>query len=210
MFQAEYTDYIPEPLPQREDANVQGWARGHQTLFDALDDDLEYVIESYQVGRAQGLDLDQIGKRYGILGKRRGRGDGAYRQYLQALVGAYTGRGTPRDQKIAVGGGVRADPDTVDIEQDYAALEYHVTLHEWASHATSVVDRLANVADPSVVRRVPPIGYVLGAGRAGVHAGETVETTARIRAPPGGVGVAGGETDAVVVDSTGYGASGFE
>ena len=207
MFVTTYADYLPRPLPELP-SNVQGWAAAHQTQFDQYDDDLEYVIASYQIDRADGQDLDEVARDFGILGRRFGRGDGAFRQYLKALVNAYSGRGTEQDIKVAVGGGLVAEPEQIEVRQDFVANEYELTVYEWRDHEVGLVDRLAEMADPSAVTRRPPIEYVLDAHRAGVDTGEASATSTEFTTGPTRIGLDAGETDLITEDSTGFG-SGF-
>lgn len=209
MFDSTVAEHYPRPLPGREESNVQGYAAAQQVLFDELDDDLEYVIASHQVERARGEDLDQIGARFGQLGRRYGRGDGSYQRYLKSVVNSYAGVGTINDITIAVAGAVDAAPEAVAVREDYTTNEYGLTIHEWGVHETDLVAQLADLADPSCVERTGAMEYVLGAGRVGVT-GEGVESVQRIvHARPGRVGVTGGAVDPIVTDSTGFGAGNF-
>ena len=207
MFVTEYADYLPRPLPELP-SNVQGWAAAHQRQFDQYDDDLEYAIASNQIERADGQDLDELARDFGVLGQRFGRGDGAFRQYLKALVNAYSGRGTEQDIKVAVSGGLVAEPDKVEVRQDFVTNEYELTVYEWRDHAVSLVSELAELADPSTVTRRPPIEYVLGDTRLGIRTGEASATSTEFETAPTRLGIRTGEVDVVTEDSTGYG-SGF-
>ncbi|EMA47984.1 hypothetical protein [Halococcus saccharolyticus] len=205
MFTTDYADHLPRPLPELP-SNVQGWARAHQTLFDQFDDDLEYVIASQQIERADGQDLDELAWDFGVLGERFGRGDGAYRQYLKALVNAYSGRGTSQDIKVAVSGGLVAEPDTVDVRENFTSNEYSLTVHEWGDHEVSLVHELAELADPSTVQLTGPIEYVLDSARLGIRTGEASATSFEFETAPTRLGIRTGDVDVVTTDTTGYGA----
>lgn len=214
MFDDDYADYFPPPWSRVQTPTLDGWAAGIQQYLDTTDEDLEYIISSYQVDRAQGRDLNETATRYGTLGKRRGRGDSAFQQWLTAIVGAYAGRGTTYDIQVAVAGGILAeagDPGDpadgdIDVQQDYTANEYSLTIHEWVSHDLDMIARLAELADASGVQRADPITYVFDELYIGPEVGESTTPDLSIDVAEGDLGPEFFESDAYIVDSDGYGA----
>lgn len=160
MAEQTIAERLPSAFPSYEDETDFGaWLDAHQDEIDALDTDLEAVQQSLQVAHATGDELDRIGADFGILGRRRGRDDAAYRQFLQSLVPAYSGRGTPPGLRTAVAAGVLATKADIGLVEDFTANRYEVELYDWEAHRTGTVHTLANVADPSVVQRRDPLYY---------------------------------------------------
>lgn len=158
-------DRLPSLLPSYDDStDFAGWLGAHQDEVDRLDTDLEMVKRSLQIAYATGDELDRIGADFGILGRRRGRNDDAYRQYLQSLVQAYRGRGTPPGVRKAIAAGVLVDETNIGLVEDFTANRYEVELYDWTAHMTGTVRTLANIADPSVIQRRDPLWYFLDTG----------------------------------------------
>lgn len=177
MPDLDLAERLPEAFPSYDDeTDFAAWLRAHQDEVDALDADLDDVQRSLQVAHASGDALDEIGKDFGILGRRRGRDDPAYRQFLQSLVPAYSGRGTPPGLKTAIAAGVLATADDVGLVEDFVANRYEVELYDWEAHRTGTVHTLANVADPSVVQRRDPLYYFSESTAASVTADSTIAT----------------------------------
>lgn len=174
MPDLDLAERLPDAFPSYDDeTDFAAWLRAHQDEVDALDADLDDVQRSLQVAHATGDELDRIGADFGIIGRRRGRDDDSYRQFLQSLVRAYSGRGTPPGLKTAVATGVLATEADVGLVEDFVANRYEVELYDWEAHKTGTVHTLANLADPSVVQRRDPLHYYLGTAVANLLAGET-------------------------------------
>lgn len=182
---ATVSDNLALPLPQADDSEVQQLASGIDGDLAALSLGLRDAIDSYQLPHATGGDLDEIGKDFGRLGRRRGRDDRAYRQFLSSIVRAFEGRGTVRDVKFAVGLGIGRGRDDVRIDETFIARqntqrrlsrqelgvlsgeeivlsaiggrEYQLTLTDWEAHQSDTVRTLAELSDAVSVSLVEPV-----------------------------------------------------
>ncbi|MDY6780070.1 MAG: hypothetical protein SV760_05930, partial [Halobacteria archaeon] len=77
---------LPSPFPIFDDsATFEAWVDAHEADLDRLEDQIDTVEDEIHVDTATGLELDLIGREYGILGQRRGRSDPAYQSYLISL-----------------------------------------------------------------------------------------------------------------------------
>jgi hypothetical protein len=161
MIDQQLIEFMPHPLPRDDGTTFREWVVAHQNTLDEFGADLEAILASHQITTAAGEHLDRIGAMFGALGKRRGRPDQAYRQFLLSLVQSFKGRGTVPGIRFAVAAGVLAHPDTVTVTEDFDALEYELTLTEWAPHATSTIAALASLSDASVSERRAPLHYLL-------------------------------------------------
>jgi hypothetical protein len=172
---------LPEVLPLFRDSRLATVIEAIQSEFDEFKSDTEDVQDSLFVQTADGGSLDQIGADFGLIGRRRGRDDTAYRQFLQSIVPAFDGRGTERDVEVAVGAGVARAPRFVDLRQDFSNREYEVELFDWAAHRSGTVHDLADLADPVAVDRVDPVYLFSDKIAVGVDAAATesgIETVA--------------------------------
>jgi hypothetical protein len=172
------SERVPSLFPTTdESSDLAVWLEKHQAALDDLDEDLQTVQRSLQIAHATGDELDRIGADFGVLGRRRGRDDAAYRQYLRSLVQAYNGRGTPPGLRTAIAAGVLADPEDISLIEDFEANRYEVVLETWESHKTETIHRLADVADPSVIQRRDPLKYQRPAATFGLEGQDTQTTT---------------------------------
>jgi len=150
---------LPEVLPLFRDSRLAAVIEAIQSEFDDFKSDTDDVQDSLFIDTADGGSLDQIGADFGLIGRRRGRDDTAYRQFLRSVVPAFDGRGTERDVELAVAAGVAVDPGKIDLRQDFSNREYEVELFDWTPHRTGTVRDLADLADPVAVDRVDPLYY---------------------------------------------------
>jgi len=148
---------LPEVLPLFRDSRLGTVIEAIQSEFDGFRSDTEDVQDSLFVNSADGGSLDQIGADFGLIGRRRGRDDTAYRQFLRSVVPAFDGRGTERDVEVAVGAGVARAPRFVDLREDFDNREYEVELFNWSAHRSGTVHDLADLADPVSIDRVDPV-----------------------------------------------------
>jgi hypothetical protein len=127
--------------------------------FEAFASDTESVKDSLFIDTAEGQSLDLISEQFGAIGRRRGRDDDDFRQFLQGLVPAFDGRGTVSDVRLAVSSGVTFDRELVTLREDFGNREYQVELLEsgWRAHRTGTTRDLADLADPVAVDRVDPV-----------------------------------------------------
>lgn len=193
---------IPRPLSQDADSDLQKWLTELQTAADEVDSGVDDARVSSQIQNASGGTLDELGKDFGPLGKRRGRTDSQYRSFLLGLVGAFDGRGTARGIRTAVAAGVLADLEDVSLIEDESALEYEVVLKNgaWEPHQSGAVRELADLADPSVVQlrdpvhnRLPAAPIGIGSGATEINSGTELETAA--------IGIDASDTEHEVINS---------
>lgn len=156
---ADLGERIPYPLPQDDDTTLQQWLAELQTEADDVDAALDTVLDAVQVEHAPSRALDELGKDFGELGKRRGRADEQYRAFLLGLVAAFDGRGTPPGLRLAIAVGILAAQDDVALIEDFETLEYEVVLENeaWSPHRSGTVRDLADLADPSAVQLREPV-----------------------------------------------------
>ena len=168
-------DFYPPPLPRDTRSNFRQWVEAHQDEYNKRDFDLENILESHRITEADDDALDRIGAMFGPLGKRRRRGDNEYRRYLMGLSDTFSGRGTNHAIRFAVASGIFADTDQINIEENTTSLTYSLSIEDWEPHSTRTVDDLSQLADPSVVERVPPICYLREGGGVGASADDMTQ-----------------------------------
>jgi hypothetical protein len=152
-----------------------------RTVINALDADFETfstetqtVKDSLFIDTAEGQSLDLIGEELSSIAARRGRSDAEYRQFLQALVPAFSGSGTEQDVELAVSAGITVAPTAVDLREDFSgAREYELELFDWNPHQTGTIRDLADLADPVAVDRIDPVYYFSELAAVGVKSQRT-------------------------------------
>lgn len=165
LLRTDVNDELPLAIPREDDSLIQRFFSVPQDRFDRLSTDIELTLRSLQLPHATGVNLDVIGHSKGPLGLRRGRGDGAYRQYLRALPNAFGGQYRHKDVRTAVASGVVSDDETdVSLDEDVTTNSYSITLRSWQGHDVSLVEFLADYADAPVVTLDLPITYDRGVG----------------------------------------------
>lgn len=149
----DFVENWPVVLPiHDENSNVGKWIAGHQTEFDALDGDIDAVVDSRQIENATGTELDEIGALFGDIGKRRGRSDARYRQILLSLYGALISTGRAKDITASVSAATGVESESVSAPEDTANLEYDVVIEDWKrENAIGPIRDAAEIADASVV-----------------------------------------------------------
>lgn len=150
---------VPYPLPQDDDTTLQQWLAELQVEADDVDAAVDAVLASVQPRDASGQALDELGRDFGALGRRRGRGDAQYQSFLLGLVAAFDGRGTVPGVETAIAAGVLASADDVSLTEDFDTQQYEVTLENeaWSAHQSGTIRNLADLADPSVVALREPV-----------------------------------------------------
>lgn len=119
--------------------------------FHHIDHAIDEIIDSKLVDRADGQELDKLGKLFGEVGQRRGRQDPAYRTYLKSVVQSIISRGTIPNIKEAIAAATGIDVDTIVIDEDFVDVEYDVIIPPNSPHQTGTIADIAEVADPSGV-----------------------------------------------------------
>jgi len=201
---------LPEVLPLFRDSRLATVIEAIQSEFDDFKSDTDDVQDSLFIDTADGGSLNRIGADFGLIGRRRGRDDTAYRQFLRSVVPAFDGRGTERDVEVAVAAGVAVDADEVDLRQDFSNREYEVELFNWTPHRTGTVRELADLADPVAVDRIDPLYYFSDPVTVAVASNAT-EIDSGLTLPLADVGANADETNARTVNSDGsFGTARFD
>lgn len=209
MIEQSFFNQFPRPLPRDPDSTFRKWVAAHQDEFDAYDQDLGAVIASHRIMEAEGDALDEIGEHVGgLLGRRRGRGDEEYRQFLMSIVNSFAGRGTPRGMSFAIGSGVRAGPEDITVIEHYGDLAYSIVVGQWISHRVSTIHELADLSDPSGVGMKNPVTYAYDETAVGASADNVVAGTV-ISIPDGNIGINVSDV-AVTISRAGAGAGRFD
>lgn len=186
---------VPYPLPQDDDTTLQQWLAELQVEANDIDAAVDAVLDSFQPYAASGQALDELGRDFGELGRRRGRDDEQYRSFLLGLVAAFDGRGTVPGVETAIAAGVLTTSDDVSLTEDFDTQQYEVTLENesWSAHKSGTVRDLADLADPSVVGLRDPVHNILKKTSVGIKAGE-VSSGEMYRSPETVVGIDPGGT----------------
>lgn len=194
---------LPEPFPTYDTAtDFYEWVEAHQDELDNLTDQVTQVLLSLQIAHAEGQSLDLIGREFGIIGRRRGRQDDVYRQFLISLIPSIRGRGTVPGVERAIGAGLLVGRDAVKLIEDFQDTSYQVELTDWTPHRTGIVREMAQLADPSSVDRNEPVFYILDTAVVTYAVGNTnvaSTTTSEMVSPVYSVG----DTQSTTVDSSG-------
>lgn len=153
-------DGFPSINPRELSSTFAQYIAAFQDETDSYEQDLNDIRESHFIDLATGGELDEIGKQYGVIGKRAGRSDAAYRIYLKGLVETFSYNGTVPGIKAAISSGLGIEDTDVEVYEhfnddpvnDYEYLEYTITLNEWPEHDGSTVETLAELSDASMSR----------------------------------------------------------
>jgi len=119
--------------------------------FHTIDHKIENTINSKFVDKAEGQDLDELGKVFGVLGKRRGRTDLQYRIYLKSVVQSFVSRGTVTGIKLAVSAATDVPIADISINEDFENNEYEVAVIPNNPVSGNIIEEVAEIADPSGV-----------------------------------------------------------
>lgn len=120
-----YVDYYADSIISR-------FIDSHEQEIEKVEADTDHVIQSHFVDEAEGQELDELGKLFGELGKRRGRTDSQYRIYLKSIVQSFAGRGTLSGIKFAVASGIDVTEDDIQIFEDFENNEYEIQITNFA------------------------------------------------------------------------------
>jgi hypothetical protein len=112
-----------------------------------------------QLGTADDEFLTALGLRFKTIGKRRGRGEEDYRQFLRSIVVGFQSRGRKSDLRETIASGLLVNDEpfsysgetdgAVELVGHSASFEYDVIIHDhaWNTHSGGLVGRLAEYAD---------------------------------------------------------------
>lgn len=121
--------------------------------LDTAEQKIEESLTSRFVDQASGNDLDRIGALFGPnIGARDGRGDAQYRFYLKSIVSSFISRGTKNGIKLAIAAAASVDIDDVTIVEFFDTNEYEVVVVPNNAVIGSIIEQVAELADPSGVR----------------------------------------------------------
>jgi len=118
-----------------------------------IEDELNAIIQGKFVDSAEGQELDEIGKIFGVLGKRSGRNDTQYRIYLKSVVQSFVSRGTVNGIKLAISAATDVPIDDITIDEDFDDNSYEVIVIPQTPVDGNLLEQVAEIADPSGVEQ---------------------------------------------------------
>lgn len=118
-----------------------------------IEDELNAIIEGKFVDSAEGQELDEIGKIFGVLGKRSGRTDTQYRIYLKSVVQSFVSRGTVNGIKLAISAATDVPLEDITIDEDFEDNSYEVIVIPQTPVDGDLLEQVAEIADPSGVEQ---------------------------------------------------------
>jgi hypothetical protein len=138
-------------IDQEYESVLSRYLESHDAEFENLGDDFEEVVSIRQIDNAADDELDRIGEMFGVLGRRAGRDDDDYQIFLKSIVQSFAGRGSVAGVRFAAAAGLGVTVDNVQIVEDFENLNYEIIVEDWPEHRGSIVEELADLADPSAV-----------------------------------------------------------
>lgn len=136
----------------KADSIIKRYLDSSERELDSVDEQLTEVINSKFIDRADGSELDELGKLFGDpIGKRQGRDDEAYSVYLKSVVQSFISRGTVNGIKLAVSAATGLAVEDITIEEDFTKNEYSVVINPTTSVRGDIIEQVAEIADPSGV-----------------------------------------------------------
>ncbi len=147
----ETIDIIPDILDKSDETIVRRYVDAHDEELEGFEDELVDVLSSKQLENASADELDRIGRLFGELGRRRGRSDVEYRNYLGSIVQSFGGRGTNPGIKFALGGGINVDIENIAIDENFDDLSDTLVFYDWTPHKTQTLVDIFQLAKPSTV-----------------------------------------------------------
>jgi len=151
---------LPEPgsefyVTYRAESIVSRYLDESEAKLDSLEDEILNVIESKFIDTASGDELGELGKLFGpLIGKRRGRNDTEYRIYLRSVVRSFVSRGTVDGIKLAISAATDVPVEDIDIIENFEKNEYNVAVVPNTPVTGSLIEDVAEVADPSGVNQL--------------------------------------------------------
>jgi len=151
-----YVTYRSESIISRyvESGNEE-FERIEHKLAESISSNFINVDEESDTGQASGVELDQIGELFGpIIGARRGRSDLQYRIYLESVVQSFISRGSVRGIKLAISAATDVPIEDITIDENFEDNEYEVIVVPNTSVNVTVLQDIADIADPSGVEQI--------------------------------------------------------
>lgn len=134
---------------------IDRYVEAHEEIISDVDDKKAEAISANFINQADGQELDELGKLFGELGKRRNRNDTEYRSYLKSIVQSFSGRGTVDGIKFAVSSGLGVNTGDINLFEDFENNEYEIGIVDFQKIEggidSSTVTTLAQLSDPSGV-----------------------------------------------------------
>lgn len=150
---------FPEIVNKDPDSVLRRYLDAHDEELEEFETDLNAVSDSNKVDLAFNEDIEHVGAIFGQIGRRRGRNDTNYKNYLQSIVESFSGRGTKPGIKFAIAGGLNTESENIEIIEHFDTLENSLVIKDWNAHRNETVVTLFNLAKPSVVQLRYPIRY---------------------------------------------------
>lgn len=139
----------------RAESIISRYLDAHEEELDDVEEALQEVINNKFIDTATGESLDEIGKLFGpTIGKRRGRSDKQYRIYLRSVVQSFISRGTVNGIKLAISAATGVPIEKIEIDEDFTTNSYNVTITPVVPITGSLIEEVAEIADPSGVEQL--------------------------------------------------------
>lgn len=169
-------EHIPEPKPE-QDSTLGGFIKAHEDENIEIDELFKQIKKSHQINSATGNDLERVADRFGDIARRGVRTDDEFRSFIKSIVQAFNGQGTVPGIKLAIAIGVGTSPDNIEIEEDFANLEFEVKIENVDTEfVSSAVNDMAELARPSVVQLGAPPVIIIEGGEIGIDGSDVTVT----------------------------------
>jgi hypothetical protein len=143
-----FVTYVAESVLSR-------YLDGYEQEFDTLQDAIDVVVSNKFVRTADSESLDELGELFGdVIGKRRGRNDREYRQYLQTVVQSFTSRGTKSGIKLAISAATDVPLENIELRENFELNKYEVVVSPDIPVNVSLIESVADIADPSGIEQL--------------------------------------------------------
>lgn len=134
---------------------ISRYVESSEEEFENIDEKIISAVQGKFVGQAEGRELDEIGKLFGqTIGKRRGRTDTQYSIYLQSVVQSFISRGTKTGIKLAISAATDVPVADITINENFDTNEYEVIVIPDTAVKVSLLEEIADIADPSGIDQV--------------------------------------------------------
>jgi hypothetical protein len=131
---------------------IDRYIESHEEVLEEVDNKKDTSIAANFVEKAEGQQLDEIGKLFGVIGQRSGRNDERYRIYLKSISESFISRGTVENMKEAVSTASGIPPEDITIQEDFQNNAYRVFLVPSTVVTTEIIAEISEIADPSGVK----------------------------------------------------------
>lgn len=138
----------------RSESVIGRFIKSNSEQMERIDETFEQIIESKFIEHAEGEDLDQIGDLFGPIGRRLGRDDTRYRIYLKSIVQSFVSRGTRDDIKTALSAATDVPKEDITINENFQERQYDITIDAATPITGSLIEDVAEIADPSGVEQL--------------------------------------------------------